>query len=77
MEGRGSDHREAHNIYGLVRASSEGAYAEVLYWLTINRELISLSELKEDIVFPQFKQQLPETLNSLKKKSLGKNISRK
>jgi len=38
---------------------------EVMYWLAINREPIMFSELKDDIVSPFAKEQLPETLDSL------------
>jgi hypothetical protein len=43
---------------------------EVVYWLAINREPISFTDLKEDIICPALKQQLPDTLKSLRRKSL-------
>ena len=43
---------------------------EVIYWLAINREPISFSDLKQDIICPTLKRQLPDTLKSLRRKSL-------
>jgi WD40 repeat protein len=43
---------------------------EVMYWLAINRELVSLSELSNDIVSTQAQLQLPETLRSLSRRNL-------
>ncbi len=43
---------------------------EVIYWLAINREAISFSDLKQDIICPALKRQLPDTLKSLRRKSL-------
>jgi hypothetical protein len=43
---------------------------EVMYWLAIKREPIAFSELKEDIISPALKQQLPDILKSLRRKSL-------
>lgn len=43
---------------------------EVVYWLAINREPISFTDLKEDIICPALKQELPDTLKSLRRKSL-------
>ncbi|AFZ18184.1 NB-ARC domain-containing protein [Allocoleopsis franciscana] len=48
-------------------ASSE---LEVMYWLAINREPISFADLKQDIICPALKQQLADTLKSLRRKSL-------
>ena len=42
----------------------------VMYWLAINRELTSIEELKEDILQPISTQQLMETLESLRRRSL-------
>ncbi len=42
---------------------------EVMYWLAINREPVSISELKLDIVSPASKK-LPEALKSLGRRSL-------
>ena len=41
---------------------------EVLYWMAINREPVSISELKEDILSFQAKKQLPSTLQSLQRR---------
>jgi WD40 repeat protein len=41
---------------------------EVVYWLAINRESISIPELKDDILSLQGKTYLPETLQSLQRK---------
>ncbi|GET36091.1 NB-ARC domain-containing protein [Microseira wollei] len=43
---------------------------EALYWLAINREAIDFSSLKNDIMSPHLKQQLPEVLKCLIIKSL-------
>ncbi len=43
---------------------------EVMYWLAINREPVSLSELREDIVSPVPQQKLLEALESLLRRSL-------
>jgi WD40 repeat protein len=43
---------------------------EVMYWLAINREFVSLGELRHDLVSAQAQQQLPETLRSLGRRSL-------
>lgn len=41
---------------------------EVMYWLAINREPVTLEELKNDIVSPFAKEQVAKTLNSLSNK---------
>ncbi|WP_293108129.1 NB-ARC domain-containing protein [Moorena sp. SIOASIH] len=41
---------------------------EILYWLAINREAVSLAQLREDILSPVAKQQLPVTLQSLQRR---------
>lgn len=41
------------------------AEKDVMYWLAINREVVSLSELRDDILSPSLKRQLPEVLQSL------------
>jgi WD40 repeat protein len=41
---------------------------EVMYWLAINREPMSLAELREDIVSPLNKEKLPSTLQSLRRR---------
>jgi WD40 repeat protein len=38
---------------------------EIVYWLAINREPVSISELKEDILSPVTKEQLPSIFQSL------------
>lgn len=43
---------------------------DIMYWLAINRDFVSLSELQEDIVSPAAKRELPDILNSLIRKSL-------
>ncbi len=42
----------------------------VMYWLAINREPVSLQELRDDIFLPQEKQKLPDVLRSLERRSL-------
>ncbi|MBM0743887.1 hypothetical protein JOY44_20060 [Phormidium sp. CLA17] len=39
---------------------------EVMYWLAINREITSFTELRDDLLSPLAKQKLPSTLRSLK-----------
>jgi WD40 repeat protein/transcriptional regulator with XRE-family HTH domain len=43
---------------------------EVMYWLAINREPITLSQLREDIVSPRTPHRLVEALESLVRRSL-------
>jgi WD40 repeat protein len=43
---------------------------DIMYWLAINREPVSLSELREDIVSPIPPQKLLEALDSLVRRSL-------
>ncbi|NJO39253.1 MAG: hypothetical protein HC769_00425 [Cyanobacteria bacterium CRU_2_1] len=43
---------------------------EVMYWLAINREFVSLSELQSDLVSADAKQNVLETLGSLRRRSL-------
>jgi WD40 repeat protein len=43
---------------------------QVLYWLAINREPISLAELADDLVSESGKQQLPEAIQSLSRRCL-------
>ncbi len=43
---------------------------DIIYWLAINREPVSLSELREDIVSPVPPQKLLEALESLVRRSL-------
>jgi len=40
---------------------------EIMYWLAINREPTSLSELKDDILSPLAKEQIPSTVQSLQR----------
>ncbi|MBF2016527.1 MAG: hypothetical protein IGS23_15260 [Rivularia sp. T60_A2020_040] len=44
--------------------------AEVMYWLAINREPVSLTELAEDLVTFTSKRQLPQAIKSLLQRSL-------
>ncbi|MCC5606507.1 hypothetical protein LC612_06820 [Nostoc sp. CHAB 5834] len=41
---------------------------EVVYWLAINREPISVSDMREDILSPEAKEKVPDTLQSLKRR---------
>lgn len=49
---------------------------EVMYWLAINRELISFTELCEDVLPPSLKRQLTETLKSLGRRFLIEKSSK-
>jgi WD40 repeat protein len=40
---------------------------EIMYWLAINREPLSLFQLREDILSPLAKEQIPSTLQSLQR----------
>jgi len=42
----------------------------VMYWLAINRQPISLQELREHLLSPTEKQKLPEAIRSLERRSL-------
>ena len=46
----------------------------VMYWLAINREAVSLAELREDFVSPITPQKLLETLESLERRSLIEKV---
>ncbi len=43
---------------------------EVMYWLAIEREPVSILELREHILSPEAKQKIPETLRGLGQRSL-------
>ncbi len=43
---------------------------EIMYWLAINREQVSLAELREDIILPFPQPKLLEALESLRRRSL-------
>ncbi|PSB46500.1 hypothetical protein C7B80_13000 [Cyanosarcina cf. burmensis CCALA 770] len=47
---------------------------EVMYWLAINREPMTISELQEDIVSPKAKSHLIDTLSSLEWRSLIEKV---
>ncbi|MFB2917471.1 NB-ARC domain-containing protein [Aerosakkonema funiforme] len=46
------------------------AEKEIMYWLAINRELVSFSELREDIISSESKRELPNALTSLRQRAL-------
>ena len=48
---------------------------EVTYWLAINREPISLNQLREDLLSSQSQLKLVETLESLNRRSLIENVN--
>ncbi|NET35644.1 MAG: NACHT domain-containing protein [Cyanothece sp. SIO1E1] len=43
---------------------------DVMYWLAINRELVSIATLKADLVSPAAQSRLPDALMSLRRRSL-------
>lgn len=43
---------------------------EVMYWLAIHREVVSFSELQQDLLLPDAKRKLPETLKALRHRFL-------
>lgn len=49
----------------------------VMYWLAINREAVSLQELRDCLLSPRDKQKLPEALKSLERRSLIEKSSAK
>ena len=61
------------DIYGLLEQQFErlsDIEVEVMYWLAIERELVSLEELRADLLSPVSKQQLLQALTSLLRRSL-------
>ena len=44
------------------------AEREVMWWLAINREPVSLTKLQEDLLSPEAKNCLPSTLQSLERR---------
>jgi WD40 repeat protein len=44
--------------------------AEVIYWLAINREPVSIADLTNDLLTPTSKRQLPQAIKSLLQRSL-------
>jgi WD40 repeat protein len=49
----------------------------IMYWLAINREPVSLAELREDLLFPVDKENIPSTLQSLQRRmSIEKSSTR-
>src|SRR5579883_171501 len=64
-------------VFGDIRELLEQQFSrlsnlekDIMYWLAINREPVSLSELREDIVSPIPAQKLLEALDSLVRRSL-------
>jgi WD40 repeat protein/GTPase SAR1 family protein len=64
-------------VFGDIRQLLEQQFSrlsnlekDIMYWLAINREPVSLSEVREDIVSPIPPQQLLESLDSLVRRSL-------
>ena len=43
---------------------------QIMYWLSINRELVSLPQLYEDFIYPLSKREVIEALNSLQHRSM-------
>ena len=48
---------------------------DVMYWLAIEREAVSLEDLREDIAYPVSKRVLFQTLNSLRRRSMIETTS--
>lgn len=61
---------DIRNIFEEHFTSLTNLEKEVMYWLAINRQAVSLSELQVDIVSPLSQRELPDTLNSLIQRSL-------
>ncbi|MCP4108202.1 MAG: TIR domain-containing protein [Desulfobacteraceae bacterium] len=64
--------KEGRQIFGGIRDLLDWHFnrlstneKEMMYWLAINREPVALAELKDDMVSPLAKEQVPETLDSL------------
>ncbi len=56
---------DIHHFVSRQLATISEAEKEILYWLTINRDLVSLPELQADLLSPLAKRRSPETLKSL------------
>ncbi|MEH2070153.1 MAG: NB-ARC domain-containing protein [Nostoc sp.] len=50
---------------------------EIIYWLAIKREAVSLEDLLDDIISPFLKRELLEAVESLRRRSLIEQISEK
>ncbi|MGF2039247.1 MAG: NB-ARC domain-containing protein [Nostoc sp. CmiVER01] len=50
---------------------------EIIYWLAIKREAVSLEDLLDDIISPLLKRELLEAVESLRRRSLIEQISEK
>jgi WD40 repeat protein len=61
---------DIHELLNQQFAPLSNLEVDIMYWLTINREPVSLSELREDIVSPVLPQKLLEALESLARRSL-------
>lgn len=64
-------------VYGDIRTLLEGQFErlskleeQIMFWLAINREYVSLSELKEDIITEDSPMRLLEAVESLSRRSL-------
>ncbi|MEM1253477.1 MAG: NB-ARC domain-containing protein [Cyanobacteria bacterium P01_H01_bin.21] len=66
----------AHNlrVFGKIRDLLDWHFErftetekEITYWLAINREAVSISELQKDVLLPLAKKYIPETLDTLER----------
>jgi len=65
------------DIYDLLKQQFErlsDLEKEIMYWLAINREPVSLSQLRADIVFPVSPTKILEALESLRCRSLVEKV---
>lgn len=69
--------QEDRPVFGNIRQLLEEQFnrlseqeRQIIYWLAVNRELSSISELKDDVLLAIYKKDLTDSLESLKRRSL-------
>ena len=69
--------QESTSVFGDIRDILDQQFErlsdlekEIIYWLAINREPVTLAELRQDIILPKSTQKLLESLESLVRRSL-------
>ncbi|GAB1542432.1 NB-ARC domain-containing protein [Scytonema sp. NUACC21] len=66
---------DIHDILNQQFERLSGLEKDIMYWLAIDREPVSLSDLREDVVSPVLPQKLLESLESLVRRSLIEKAS--
>jgi len=64
---------EINNLLERQFSRTSPSEQQIMYWLAINYEPVSDLELREDIILPQIRQELLESLASLNRRSLIEN----